>query len=72
VPGDHQLFICGNDEAAKAEVTKLLVGFGWPTASVLDLGEIDSACGMEMCMLLWLGLYGRFGTGDLNIQVHVA
>jgi 8-hydroxy-5-deazaflavin:NADPH oxidoreductase len=72
VPGDHQLFIGGNDEAAKAEVTELLEAFGWPSGSVLDLGEIDSARGMEMYLPLWLRLYGRFGTGDLNIQVHVA
>jgi predicted dinucleotide-binding enzyme len=72
VPGDHQLFICGNDEAAKVEVTELLEDFGWPSGSVLDLGEIDAARGMEMYLPLWLRLYGRFGTGDLNIQVHVA
>jgi predicted dinucleotide-binding enzyme len=72
VPGDHQLFICGDDEAAKAEVTELLESFGWPSASILDLGKIGSARGMEMYLPLWLLLYGRFGTGDLNIQVHVA
>jgi hypothetical protein len=27
---------------------------------------------MEMSLPLWLRLYRRFGTGDLNIQVHVA
>jgi hypothetical protein len=72
VPGEHQLFICGNDEAAKAEVTELLEAFGWPSASILDLGEVDSARGMEMYLPLWLRLYGRFGTGDLNIQVQVS
>src|SRR5215813_10367657 len=33
VPGDHELFICGNDAAAKREVTdRLCEWFGWSTA----------------------------------------
>ena len=28
VPGDHDVFVCGNDEAAKAEVRELLTAFG--------------------------------------------
>jgi 8-hydroxy-5-deazaflavin:NADPH oxidoreductase len=39
--GDHDLFICGNDAEAKAEVTKLLGTFGWTT--VHDLGDIGAA-----------------------------
>ncbi len=33
VPGDHDLFMCGNDEQAKSEVRGLLESFGWPARS---------------------------------------
>src|SRR5436305_8081186 len=39
VAGEHDAFVCGNDAAAKSEVTNLLrEGFGW--RSVIDLGDI--------------------------------
>jgi predicted dinucleotide-binding enzyme len=71
VPGDHDVFICGNDEGAKSEVTALLESFGWPAGSILDLGDIGAARGTEMYLPLWLRLYGAFGTGDLNIKVKL-
>ena len=45
VPGEHDLFVCGNDEAAKAEVKALLGSFGWPADRILDLGDISAARG---------------------------
>jgi hypothetical protein len=72
VPGDHNVFICGNDDGAKSEVTTLLESFGWPGESILDLGDITAARGTEMYLPLWLRLYGAFGTGDLNIKVQCA
>ena len=30
VPGEHDVFICGDDDEAKAQVTRLLEPFGWP------------------------------------------
>ena len=45
VPGDHNLFVCGNDEGAKSEATALLESFGWPRDSVIDLGDITAARG---------------------------
>jgi predicted dinucleotide-binding enzyme len=71
VPGDHDVFICGNDEGAKSEVMALLESFGWPAGSILDLGDIGAARGTEMYLPLWLRLYGAFGTGDLNIKVKL-
>ncbi len=35
LPDDHDIFICGDDRKAKAEVTKILKTFGWKT--VIDL-----------------------------------
>jgi predicted dinucleotide-binding enzyme len=64
------LFVCGDDAAAKKEVTSLVADFGWPADSVLDLGGIDAARGMEMYLPLWLGLMmGPVGSPAFNIAV---
>jgi predicted dinucleotide-binding enzyme len=40
VPGDHDQFICGNDDAAKREVAKYLCEwFGWKPDNIIDLGR---------------------------------
>lgn len=69
VPGEHDLFVCGNDDAAKREVVGLLESFGWPTASIHDLGDLSASRGMEAYLLLWLRFWSAFGTGHLNIKV---
>ncbi|HET6330846.1 MAG TPA: NAD(P)-binding domain-containing protein [Holophagaceae bacterium] len=48
------LTICGEDAAAKAEVTKLAEAFGWEVA---DLGGIDMAYWNEALAMVWI-LYG--------------
>ena len=40
VPGEHDVFICGNDEGAKREVRELVRAFGWPDEHIIDLGDI--------------------------------
>lgn len=67
VGGESDLFICGNDEAAKRRVTTLLEEFGWK--SVIDLGDITGARGMEAYLLLWLRLWGVLKTPEFNIRV---
>ena len=68
VPGDHDMFICGNDAAAKAQVTTLLrEGFGWQ--SVLDLGDLSNARALEMYLPLWVRLYGVRQSPYFNIKV---
>lgn len=69
VPGEHDVFVSGNDEQAKAQVRDLLSSFGWPAGSIIDLGEISTARGSEGHLLLWLRLWGALGTGDFNIKV---
>jgi len=69
VPGEHDVFISGNDHGAKAQVRELLESFGWPAGSVIDLGDITTARGSEGHLLLWLRLWGVLGTGDFNIKV---
>lgn len=66
--GDHDLFISGNDAAAKARVTELLKHwFGW--RSVIDLGDITTARGTEMLLPIWVRLYGGLGTPMFNFKI---
>ena len=69
VPGKHDVFVAGNDEAAKAQVRELLASFGWPAERIVDLGDIAGARGAEMYLLLWLRLFGVLQTGDFNVRV---
>jgi predicted dinucleotide-binding enzyme len=69
VPGGHDVFVCGNDASAKAEVVALLQSFGWPTEHVRDLGDISSARGLEGYLLLWIRLWGHLQTGYFNVRV---
>jgi predicted dinucleotide-binding enzyme len=70
VPGDHNVFVCGNDEAAKSTVAGLLESFGWPAEAIIDLGDISAARAPEMYLPLWLRLLGKLGSPDFNIQVR--
>jgi 8-hydroxy-5-deazaflavin:NADPH oxidoreductase len=63
------LFVCGDDAAAKEQVIGLLGDFGWPADSVLDLGGVDGARGPEMYLPLWLRMMGALGTPSFNIAV---
>ena len=69
VPGEHDVFLCGDDEAAKPRVIELLQSFGWPAASVIDLGDLTAARGMEAYLLLWIRLSSALGTGHFNVRV---
>ena len=68
VPGDHDVFVAGNDARAKAQATQILrEWFGW--RSVVDLGDITAARGLEMYLPLWLRLWRTFGTPHLNVHI---
>ncbi len=68
VDGEHAIFVSGDDAAAKAQVVQWLKSwFGWKT--VIDLGDITSARGAEMYLLLWLRLLGVQETGMFNIKI---
>ena len=69
VPGEHAVFVSGDDDGAKREVGDLLGSFGWPVGRIIDLGGIETARGTEMYLPLWLRLYSRLETGDFNIGV---
>jgi hypothetical protein len=68
VPGEHAVFVSGNDAEAKNRVKQLLTEwFGWK--QVIDMGDISTARGTESYLLLWLRLWGALGTPDFNIHV---
>jgi 8-hydroxy-5-deazaflavin:NADPH oxidoreductase len=69
VPGEHDIFLCGNDDGAKGQVTELLQSFGWPAQRILDLGDITAARAQELYVALWLRLMGVAGGGAFNIRV---
>jgi len=67
VPGEHDVFVSGNDAGAKAQVTDLLRSLGW--RNVIDLGDITTARGPEMVLPLWLRLMGAFKSPIMNFHV---
>jgi 8-hydroxy-5-deazaflavin:NADPH oxidoreductase len=71
VPGDHNLFICGNEANAKKEVAKYLnEWFGWKIDNIIDVGDITTARGTEMMMPLWMRLFqGVIGHPHFNWHI---
>jgi predicted dinucleotide-binding enzyme len=70
VPGEHVLFVCGNDAGAKAEVVELLGRFGWPAERIVDLGDITAARGTEMYLALWVRIMRATGTPTFNVELR--
>jgi len=70
VPGNHVVFICGNEAAAKQEASERLTEwFGWKPTNILDLGDITAARGTEMALPIWLRLWNTLGHGHFNFQI---
>lgn len=44
------MFICGNDQTAKKDVTGILENFGWETE---DMGTVEAARAIEPLAMLW-------------------
>ena len=66
--GEHDTFVCGNDESAKARVTALLQEwFGW--TSVIDLGDITAARALEMYLPLWVRILTVTGDAAFNVRI---
>ncbi|HWP09736.1 MAG TPA: NAD(P)-binding domain-containing protein [Polyangiaceae bacterium] len=60
--GPPDMLICGNDAAAKEQVTKILHDFGW--SNVTDLGSIQLSRILEPLCIAWV-IYGA-ATGGWN------
>jgi predicted dinucleotide-binding enzyme len=56
VPGDHVVFLSGDDATAKDAVRTLLESMGWRPVQMIDLGGIDTAAGPEMMMTAWMAV----------------
>jgi len=63
------VFLAGDDEAAKRTVRDLLTEMGWRPERVRDLGGISAARGPEMYLVLWQGIALSLGRFDLNVRV---
>ena len=51
VGGPPDMFICGDDDTAKAAVAEICKGFGW---GVIDLGGIDASHYLEVMCIVWV------------------
>ncbi len=70
LPGDHVVFLCGNDSAAKESVSSLLQeSFGWKANNIIDIGDITTARGTEMILPIWVRLFGALQTPMFNFQL---
>ncbi len=68
VPGDHDMFISGNDEKAKEIVKEILTDwFGWK--SVIDLGDIKGSRTQEMLLPFWVRLFSIYQNPNFNLKV---
>jgi len=66
--GDHDVFVAGNDPEARERVARFLrEEFGWKT--VLDLGDLTAARGLEMMIMVWLKIWSALGTSDFNYKI---
>jgi len=72
VPGEHVVFVCGNDEGAKLQVVELLGSFGWPSPRIVDLGDITGARAAELYVALWVRLMSNLGSPHFNIALQQA
>lgn len=48
--GPPTMFICGNDDKVKQQVTDILASFGWETE---DMGKVEAARAIEPLCILW-------------------
>ncbi len=72
IPGEHSVFISGNDQVAKSEVTVILNSFGWKNDNIIDLGDISTARGTEMMLPVWVRLFGKLQTPFFNFHINIA
>ncbi|MEM9318207.1 MAG: NAD(P)-binding domain-containing protein [Pseudomonadota bacterium] len=67
VGGEHDVFLAGDHEDAKADVVAMLAEFGW--FDPIDLGPLSAARGTEGMMPFWLRMWGVVGNADFNYRI---
>jgi predicted dinucleotide-binding enzyme len=55
--GTPDMFIAGNDDTAKREVSRILEAFGW--RKPIDMGDITASRLLEALAMLWISYAGR-------------
>ena len=69
LPGDHNVFMNGNDAVAKSQVRELLKSFGWEERNIIDVGDITTARGTEQLLPIWVRLWGALQTPMFNFKI---
>lgn len=72
IPGNHNVFVSGNDVGAKDMIVKLLKSFGWKQENIIDLGDITTSRGTEMLLPIWLRLWAALGHANFNFYIQQA
>lgn len=67
VPGEHDVFVCGNDTSAKQKAKEALGWFGWKNP--IDLGDLSGARATEMLLPIWIRLWGAYGSPNFNFKI---
>ncbi len=68
--GDHNLFICGNDDKAKQKIKEILLkDFTWKEENIIDLGDITNSRGTEQLLPIWIRLMGVLSTAEFNFKI---
>ncbi len=65
--GDHTLFTTAEGIERMALAMDLAEWFGW--RDILDLGDLTGARATEALLPLWIRLYVKFGTGNLQFKI---
>jgi 8-hydroxy-5-deazaflavin:NADPH oxidoreductase len=65
--GPPDMYVCGNDAAAKKTVTGILHDFGWP--SVIDTGGIEGSRELESLCVLWVKTALALGNWNVGFKV---
>ncbi len=65
--GPPDMYLCGNDAAAKKQVEKILHDLGW--SSVIDIGGIEGSRELESLCILWVKSAMALGTWDIAFRL---
>ncbi len=72
VPGDHNVFVSGDDAEAKAKVSGILSKkFSWKPENIIDLGGIATARGTEMLLIIWVQMFGMWQHPFFNFHIAI-
>jgi 8-hydroxy-5-deazaflavin:NADPH oxidoreductase len=69
VPGDHTVFLSGNDATGKSKVKEILGSFGWTEKNMIDAGDITTSRGTEQLLPIWIRLMIALGTTNFNFHI---